>query len=272
MSYVNPLMALWQAGEPTLGAWLVTPDVTIAEMLASCGFDEVCADQQHGTLQVEDLAGLFQAIEARGSAPVTRVPGNDFALIGKSLDLGAAAVIIPMVNSTAEAARAVSAFHYPPRGLRSAGPVRAQYAMGGSPRELGAACVVMVETRDGLANVDEIAATPGVDAVYIGPGDLALALGMDWDPAHWSEQEAAAHADAVETVRMACERHGVVPGIHVGNAPASARYVEQGFRMITVSTDLGLVTGGGARELEIARAAVPPARRGTGPTGNAVGA
>ncbi|HVA86282.1 MAG TPA: aldolase/citrate lyase family protein [Candidatus Saccharimonadales bacterium] len=261
MAYTNPLIARWRAGEPTLGAWLTTPDPSIAEYFANCGFDEVCADQQHSTISLDSLASIFQAVSARGSVPTCRVPYNDPYLIGKSLDLGAEMVIVPMVNNRAEAERAVAAFHYPPRGIRSAGPVRSPYVMGGDERALEqAACVVMVETKDGLRNVDEIASTPGVDAVYIGPGDLALGLGQSWSASNWTPAQAKAHADAIETIRAACERHGVAPGIHVGDAAASARYIEQGFLLLTVSSDLGTIDTFARRELAIAKAATPPSR------------
>lgn len=259
MAYVNPLIAKWKSGQPTFGAWLTTPDPSIAEYFALSGFDEVTADQQHSTIETNDLTAMFATIELRGAVPSTRVPYNDYVAIGKALDLGAQMIIIPMVNNAAEAARAAAAFRYPPRGNRSAGPVRPQHVMGDSPRELeGAACVVMVETKDGLANVEEIAATPGVDAIYVGPGDLALGLGIDWDPAGWSPSEAQAHASAVEHIRKTCERHGITPGIHVGDAETSFRYAEQGFRLITVASDIGLIFGGAAATLARVRSAVLP--------------
>ena len=263
MAYVNPLIAKWKSGEPTMGAWLTTPDPSIAEYLALCGFDEVTADQQHSTIETNDLTSIFTAIEVRGVVPSTRVPFNDYVSIGKALDLGAQMIIVPMVNNAAEAARAVAAFRYPPRGNRSAGPVRPQHVMGGSPEELeAAACVLMIETKDGLANLDAIASTPGVDALYIGPGDLALGLGMRWDKASRSASENEAHAAAVEHIRKACERHGITPGIHVGDAETSYRYIEQGFRLLTVASDMGLIFGGAAETLARVRSAAVPGRAG----------
>jgi 4-hydroxy-2-oxoheptanedioate aldolase len=266
MTYVNPLIAKWKAGKPTMGAWLTTPDPSIAEYLALCGFDEVTADQQHSTIETNDLTSIFTSIEVRGVVPSTRVPYNDYVAIGKALDLGAQMVIVPMVNNAAEAARAVAAFRYPPRGNRSAGPVRPQHVMGGTPKQLErAACVLMVETKDGLANVDKIAATPGVDAIYIGPGDLALGMGLGWDSTSRTRAQNAAHAEAVEHIRKACERHGVTPGIHVGDAETSFRYIEQGFRLLTVASDIGLIFGGAADTLKRVRSAVPPKKsRGAG--------
>jgi 4-hydroxy-2-oxoheptanedioate aldolase len=262
MAYENPLIAKWRAGKPTFGAWLTTPDISIAEYFALSGFDEVTGDQQHSTIESNDLTAMFAAIELRGSVPSTRVPFNDYVAIGGALDLGAQMVIVPMVNNAAEAAKAVAAFRYPPRGNRSAGPVRPQHVMGGTPRELeGAACVLMVETKDGLANVDEIAATPGVDAIYIGPGDLALGLGMGWDSDSRSRSENEAFDAAVEHIRKTCERHGVTPGIHVGDADVSFRYAEQGFRLLTVASDIGLIFGGSAATLARVREARIPASK-----------
>ena len=262
MSYTNPLIAKWKAGEPTIGGWLTVADPSIAEYLASTGLDEVTADQQHSTIGVDDLGVVLPAIEARGAIPLTRVGFNDAYLIGRSLDLGAVGVIIPMVNNAGEAAAAVSAFRYPPRGKRSAGAVRSPYYMGGSARELEAgACIVMVETLDGLKNVDAIAATPGVDCIYIGPGDLALGLGLDWDDSTWNPTQAKSHDDAIRTIHAAAKKRGIATGIHAGNGAASAKYIEMGLLMLTAVTDLGVITVHGREEVAKARAAMPAAAR-----------
>ena len=262
MSYENPLIKKWKSGEPTLGGWLTVCSPPIAEYLAATGLDEVTADQQHSNIGVDDLADLLPAIEARGVAPVTRVGYNDPYLIGRSLDLGAVGVIIPMVNNAVEAAAAVRTFRYPPRGTRSAGAVRSPYFMGGSPQELErAACIVMVETADGLRNVDAIAATPGVDCVYVGPGDLALGLGLDWDDSKWNDAQAKLHADAVATILAATRKHGKAAGFHAGWGEESAKLIEQGFLMLTAVTDLGLFAKHGRAEVQRARAAMPKAAR-----------
>jgi len=263
MSYTNPLIAMWKAGQPTIGGWLTTSDPSIAEYLANTGVDEVTADQQHSTIGVDDLGVVLPAIEARGAIPITRVGFNDPYLIGRSLDLGAVGVIIPMVNNAAEAAKAVAAFRYPPRGTRSAGAVRSVYFMGdATPRELeGAACIVMVETLDGLRNADQIAATPGVDCIYIGPGDLALGLGLDWDDSKWNPTEAKTHADAIRTIHAAASKRGLATGIHAGWGDAAARYIEMGLLMLTAVTDLGLFAVRGREEVGKARAAMPAAAR-----------
>jgi 4-hydroxy-2-oxoheptanedioate aldolase len=255
MASVNPLLERWRSGQPSLGGWLTTADPQIVEYLATCGFDEICIDQQHGLADGASLAGLFRSIELHGAAPTTRVPANDFAAIGKALDVGAVAIVVPMVGSAEEASRAAAACHYPPRGGRSVGPLRGSL-LRASKRLEGldeAACVVMVETAEGLRNVDEIAATPGVDAVYIGPGDLGLGLGMSAWSDDWSKAEAKTHADAIAAILAACRRHGVAPGIHTGDGVTARRYLDQGFLMVTVTNELGLITNGGRAELALAR-------------------
>jgi len=251
----NPLLAKWRAGEPTLGGWMVTDDPQVAEFLAQAGFDEICVDQQHGLANQSTVGALFRAIELHGVAPTTRVPSNDFAMIGKALDLGALAVVIPMVNNAEEAAYAAAACYFPPRGRRSVGPIRGVQARS-SHRLEGlddVACVVMVETSEGVRNVDAIAATPGVDCIYIGPGDLAIGLGLSAWGEDWSPDEASIHAESIRRILEACRRHGVAPGIHTGAGATANRYREQGFQMITVANDLGLLRFGGAVELAIAR-------------------
>ena len=255
MTSVNPLLALWRSGRPSLGGWLTTADPQIAEYLASGGFDEICVDQQHGFADGSTLAGVFRTLEIHGVAPTTRVPANDFAAIGKALDVGAVAIVVPMVGSAAEAAAAADACHYPPRGHRSVGPLRGQLVRASDRLDAldEAACVVMIETAEGLANVDAIAATPGVDAIYIGPGDLALSLGLSAWAEDWTADEARVHADAIETIRAAAMRHGVAPGIHTGDGATARRYLDQGFLMVTVASELGLITLGATAHLALAR-------------------
>jgi 4-hydroxy-2-oxoheptanedioate aldolase len=254
MAFVNPLLERWRAGGVTYGGWLSTSDPLIAEYVAAAGFDEVCADQQHGSVDLHTLPAVFAAIEARGSLPTTRVASNDPAAIGKSLDMGALAVIVPMVNSADEAAAIVSACRYPPHGTRSIGPTRAIYSIGLSIDDLArVACLAMIETADGLARVEEIARTPGLDGLYVGPGDLAIALGLPVVPADRSAAERAAHEAAIERVRAAAAAAGIIAGMYVGTGAESRRRAAQGFQMVTVAWDAGLLEDGGRTELAVAR-------------------
>ncbi len=252
MAFENPLRVKWSRGEVVRGAWCTSPSAVVAEAVASSGYDYVCVDMQHGAVDYSDAVGMLQAIHAQGATPIARVPSNDLATIGKVLDAGALGVVVPLVNNGEEAAAAVAACRYPPNGGRSFGPVRASTVVGSrDPRDLEQIVVaVMVETREGLDNVDEIAATPGLDAIYVGPADLALAL--DLPPAY--ERPEAAHTEAIDTIRAACERHGVVPGVHCVGGEMGARRVAQGFRMTTLVNDLALVRSGAVAELAAATA------------------
>lgn len=254
MSFVNPLLAAWAAGRATYGGWVSTADPLMAEYQAAAGFDEIMADQQHGAIALRDLPALFAAIEVHGVAPVTRVAYLDTHAISTSLDMGALGVVVPMVETAEEAAAIVAACRYPPVGRRSVGPTRSIFRMGIDLDALGrVAAVAMVETARGLENVEAIAAVAGLDAVYVGPGDLAISLGMPVVGADRSAAEAAVHAAALTRVVAACRAAGVVPGIYAGTGAKARGYAAQGFRMLTVAWDAGLLEDGGRAELAAAR-------------------
>ena len=170
----------WANGDATLGAWLSLPSVLAAETTARVGFDYVCADLQHGALDYADSVGLFQAVVIGGSTPIVRVPWNEPGVVGKVLDAGAEAVIAPMVNTQAEAAALVRFARYPPLGARSFGPVVAGIRAGNYHAVANdtVAVVPMIETVEAVSNLDDILSVPGVDAIYVGPADLSLSLGL----------------------------------------------------------------------------------------------
>jgi 4-hydroxy-2-oxoheptanedioate aldolase len=248
----NPIREIWAGDRPAFGLWSVMPGTTGAEILAKAGADYVCVDQQHGVIDYGSMAPMFQAIRAGGAAPITRVLSNDPFLIMKALDAGSWGVIVPLVNSAEDAARAVSACRYPPQGIRSFGPVLAADVIGSrDPEELGGkvVCLVMVETREALERVGEIAATPGLDGVYIGPSDLALSLGL---PPTLEIMEGE-HAEAVERIREACHRNGIAAGIHSPSGEWARRHAQAGFDLITVASDAPLLRGAAGQEMATAR-------------------
>lgn len=229
------LRELWRNGATTLGLWAQLPSSSAAQTLAQTGVDYVCVDNQHGLVDHTDTVPMIQGITAGGSNPIARAPWNEPGIIGKLLDAGSQAVIVPMVNSPEEAQAAVAACRYPPLGARSWGPVVPLQAnsdyFNTNADDIGV--VVMVETVQALNQVDAIVSTPGVDAVYVGPADLSISLGLG--PGNHDDQ--AAFTDALTTIVSACDRHGVVAGIHSTGA-LTPRRIEQGFRMITVTADL----------------------------------
>ena len=172
---------MWRAGQYVTMGWLSISHGFTAEVMARQGFDTLCIDMQHGTTEMNDVWPMLQAISQTDTVPVVRVPWNDPATIMKALDLGAYGIIVPLVNTAADAAKAVAACRYPPVGMRSSGPVRALH-YGGADYVANAndkiVIMAMIETKEGLANLDAICAIPGLDAVYIGPSDLSFALGL----------------------------------------------------------------------------------------------
>ena len=237
------LRARLESGRRAIGLWASIPSALTAEAAALAGPDYVVADQQHGALDPTTLMAMLQAIAAARSAPLVRVARNDPFAIGQALDLGAHGVIVPMVESGEEAARAVAACRYAPAGTRSFGALRA----GAGERPL---CLVMIETRAGLENAAAIAATPGLDGVYVGPSDLALSLGLQ----PTIRLEHAPVLEALAVVHAACADAGVIAGVHclaAEDVPAQA----ERFAMVTAGGDTLLLQAGTAAALRIARGA-----------------
>jgi 4-hydroxy-2-oxoheptanedioate aldolase len=251
MPYTNPLIARWRSG-PAFGFWCSTSNPAQAEYVVDSGIHWIAWDLQHGLVSDSDLAGNMRVVRGTDVAPVIRIGQNDPLLIGRALDAGAAGVIVPLVNTAEEAGRAVLACRYPPHGTRSFGPNRATIAMDSlDPRVIeDVACIVMVETAEGLSNVEAIAATEGIDAILIGPSDLALGLGLDYD------DRTEPHQAAVKRILDACLANGIAAGIVLGDGASAQAHVEMGFRFLSVATDLGLIIDGVARELQAAQAPV----------------
>lgn len=248
----NLALSAWRDGRQTVGCWLSLANTYSAEALAKLGFDWVCVDLQHGLLDYTDLTHLLPAISSSDATPIVRVPWNEPYEIMKALDAGAYGVIVPMINDRAEAERAVAACRYPPDGNRSFGPIRAAlYGGRGYAKEANGqvACIAMIETQQGLDNLDEIVATPGLDAVYIGPSDLALALGL---PAV-GDTDQAEHAEAVARILAACQKAGIGAGIHTSSLQYTRRYLAAGFNLVTLGSDAGFMMRAAAEDLAAVR-------------------
>ena len=259
----NKALAAWRNGERTVGLWLSLANVHSAETLSGLGFDWVCVDLQHGLLDYKDLTTMLPAISASDVTPLVRVPWNEPYEVMKVLDAGAYGVIVPMINNRAEAEQAVAACRYPPQGNRSFGPIRAAlYGGRGYAKEANGeiACIAMIETAEGIENVEEIVTTPGLDGVYIGPSDLALSLGM----APRGDNDDPTHAATVEGIRDACERHGVAVGIHTGSLDYTQRYLDLGFNFVTLGSDLGFMVRAAAADLAAIRGTMAAPREKTG--------
>ena len=226
-----------ESGSRHLGCWLKLPSPVTAEAASLLGFDYLCIDMQHGLVDRNDLLALLQATHPHTRRTLVRVSANDPSTIGWCLDAGATGVIVPLVNSAAEAEAAVRSCQYPPVGLRSTGPTRASLVYGSdyvTEAESFVQCIPMIETTTALESLDEILSVAGVNIVYVGPSDLSMNLGLG--PGDHDGEEA--FDEVLSMIVDACERHGVMPGIHA-NAALAPRRLDQGFTMVTVAEDLG---------------------------------
>ncbi len=254
----NRLREIWARGGAVANGWLAIPNSFSAETMAHQGWDSLTIDLQHGVVDYQAMVTMLQAISTTDTVPVVRVPWLEPGILMKTLDAGAYAVICPMVNSRADAEKLVAYTHYAPRGTRSFGPVRA-LLYGGADYPVHANDTIvtfaMIETAQALDNLEEILSTPGLDAIYIGPSDLSLALGCnptfdDLDPKA---------ATAVEHILARAKAHGLVAGIHNGSPEAAARRIAMGFQFVTISSDARLMAAGSQQVLSTLRASQPKA-------------
>lgn len=227
-----------RAGERTVGYWVASDNPVATERLAALGYDYIVLDGQHGLLEYRGLLAGLTAIDAGArSAGVVRVVSNNQFWIGQALDAGARGVIVPLVDTVADAETAVAACRYPPLGRRSFGPTRSGLRIGPTPAEADAqiACLLMIETPGGLRNVADIARVPGVDGLYVGPSDLRLSLGAKTatDPALDAEFGAALRA-----VLEAAKAAGIAVGFHCQDGASAARRLAEGFSYVSIASDL----------------------------------
>ena len=227
-----------RAREQAVGYWAVLDAPVATERIGRLGYDYVALDAQHGLLGYSGVLNGLMAIDAGHTAVgMVRVEDNNLTAIGKALDAGAVGVIVPLVNTAEDAAAAVADAKYPPMGGRSYGPMRSALRIGPVPADANAATLVfaMIETPDGLKNVKEICATPGLDGIYVGPSDLAIAVGgaFPGDPAIEAEFYAA-----LEAIAEAAASAGVAAGIHTASGDIAAQRLRQGYTFTTVASDL----------------------------------
>lgn len=248
----NHLRDLKAAGKPIVNAWLSIGSSYAAESVAHQGFDAVTVDGQHGMMGFDVALTMLQAISTTEAIPLVRPSRNDPAEIMRFLDAGAYGVICPMISTAEDAATLVSACRYPPAGTRSFGPARG-LLYGGSDYLARAneeiLTLAMIETAEGLANLDAIVATPGLDGIYVGPNDLALAL--DHPPlAESLEPDMIA---AVERICAAVAAAGKIAGIFCSGGAGAAQRIAEGFDLVTPGNDAALLRGAMAAAAKAAR-------------------
>ena len=238
---VNTFKQRLLAGEAQVGLWLGLADPYCAELAANAGFDWLLIDGEHAPNDLRSLLGQLQAVAPYPAQPIIRPPIGDPVLIKQLLDIGVQTLLVPMVDSAAQAAELVRAMRYPPSGIRGVGSALARASRWNSiPGYLDKAdeqmcLLVQIENLDGLANLDAIAAVEGVDGVFIGPADLSAAMGHRGNPGHPEVQ--AAIEDAIARIR----RTGKAVGILSADEALARRYLELGCSFVAVGVDTSLL-------------------------------
>lgn len=237
------LRARWRRGEATFGGWCSIADPFVTEIMARSGFDWVCLDMQHGLIDMTALVPMLLATDAAGIPAFVRVPQALDSWTPRALDLGAAGVIVPMVESAAQAREIVASARYAPLGSRSWGPTRALIrlpAYTAASANSSTLLVLMVETARGIENVEEIMAVPGVDAVFIGPADLAVSQGFP------PQGSAAATSELIARVIRGGRTCGVPTGVFCQDEGEVGAYVAEGVSMIALMSDARLLKASAA--------------------------
>lgn len=238
----NTLKDIWAGGGAVVNGWCSIPSSFSAEVMAHQGFDSLCIDMQHGVVDYQVAVTMLQAISTTSVIPLTRVPWNDPARLMKALDAGSYGVICPMINTREQAEELVSACKYPPAGIRSFGPIRAKYYAGGGTHEGGdyhefaneeTLVIPQIETQQAIDNIDEILQVPGISAIYVGPSDLAMALGSQ--PRRGQKDPAVVKAR--QDILDACKRHKIPAGIHTPSSKVALEMIKQGFQLTTIASD-----------------------------------
>jgi 4-hydroxy-2-oxoheptanedioate aldolase len=242
-----------RAGETVYGAWCTLPSPLVVETVAREGFSAVVLDSQHGFWDPAMLIAAIGAVHHGGATPLVRVPLNDFGFVSRMLDCGAEGIIAPMINSPADARAFAGVAKFPPVGERSWGPTRAMILQArGVPVEYlreaneGTLTLAMIETPAALSQVDSIAATPGIDALFIGPYDLSTMLSGG------KAQDVAAPdvERAIDQICAAAKKAGKIPGIYCNGAERALAMANRGFRFVTVGGDVGYLRDGMAAQLK----------------------
>ncbi|MGA2990344.1 MAG: aldolase/citrate lyase family protein [Candidatus Korobacteraceae bacterium] len=255
----SALRRIWKQGGCVLNGWLAMPDSFSAEIMAHQGWDSLCIDVQHGMVDFQTAVTMLQAISTTSVTPLARVPWNDAGIIMKMLDAGAYGIICPMINTRADAQRLVATCRYAPQGFRSCGPTRVSFYAGSdylAKANETIAVFAMIETAEAVSNLDDILSTPGLDAIFIGPNDLAMSLGVSGGLVPSDTKV----AQAIEQILAGCKRHGVKAGIHTGSAANARAMIAKGFDFVTVLSDARILAAAAQSLVAEIRAAATAAK------------
>jgi 4-hydroxy-2-oxoheptanedioate aldolase len=237
---VTGLRAQLAAGRPCTGVWSLLPGAVTGELLARTGADYVFLDLQHGALGEGELPGVTAAVSAGGAVPLVRTRSAHPADVGRALDLGAHGVLVPNVGGAGHVREVVASTRYAPAGQRSIGRLS-----GGSEQPL---VLVMVETQEAFEDLDAVLAVDGLDGVYVGPGDLGLALGLS------APDDRPRLREVVSTVVARARAAGVPVGVHAYSGADAAAWAAEGTTIVTAAVDVTVLADGVREHLATARA------------------
>ena len=239
---INDFKRAIAAREPQLGIWSSLTSNLLAEILGDAGFDWILFDTEHAPNDLQQLIGQLQAIRGTSVQAMVRPAANDPVLIKRVLDIGFRNVLVPFVQTAEDAALAVTATRYPPNGIRGVSAYQRNNGYGRIKNYFeqiddNITVAVQIETKEAITNLQSIAATPGVDAIFVGPGDLAASFG------HLGQIRHADVQNAIRSIGEKATAAGVPAGIVAGNAEDAERYLTWGFTFMTVGSDIALFRG-----------------------------
>jgi 4-hydroxy-2-oxoheptanedioate aldolase len=242
----NPVKRALKAGQPSVGTWLSLGSVTAARFMARSGFPWLTVDIEHSLVDWETATHMFASIADAGCTALARVPANRHDHIKRVLDNGAHGIVVPMVNSREEAERAVAAALYPPAGNRSVGgsvhalnfaTTAADYYAHANDELL---IVLQCEHIQAVQDAESIFSVPGIDAIFVGPNDLAASMrGKDGKP-----PSGQATKEAMDHILKTCKKHKVAPGLHCGSADEVNARIEEGWQFLAIGSELKMLLDG----------------------------
>lgn len=249
----NAAKAQLKAGGRILNAWCSIASPYVAEALAHVGFDTVTVDLQHGAIDYMAAFSMLQAISTSKATPLARVPWNEPGILMKLLDSGAYGIICPMINTARDAEAFVGACRYPPAGFRSFGPNRVrEYAGAGYVNHANDEILLLaqIETEEAAANLEDILAVPGLDGIYVGPGDLSLSMGVEPSMAPKDPRVLKLMASVRERTAV----RGLIAAVHTDGAATALERYREGFQFCSMPTDMRLLLNAAKAQLDAVKA------------------
>jgi 4-hydroxy-2-oxoheptanedioate aldolase len=242
---INNLLKKWSANKSVLNSFISIPNSFTAEIMAEQGYDSLTIDLQHGMIDFSDCFKILQALRASNVTPLCRISGLDHSQISKVMDAGALGIICPMINTASEAKQLVQDCKYPPKGVRSFGPTRANLTLSSNyfyEANDNTFCLAMIETQEAFDNLDEILGTEGLNGVYIGTADLTIGLNEGRLTPGFDRKEPEMIESKKHILNIA-HKYNKIAALHCGTPEYAAKAVGWGFDMVTITNDVRLLMG-----------------------------